>query len=86
MRVTVELGATLNLGNYNSGRVTIRFDDEIAEKELELTAVHANVNGFTYDRKTAMNELADELYLQVEAKLLQKIELFVTRLEQDGLV
>lgn len=86
MKIAVELGVTLNLGDYNSGRVSIRFEDELAEKEIELVIWHASENDAPAARNAIMQEVADELYQEVENKLIAKVEDFITRLEREKLV
>lgn len=86
MKVSISLGVTLNLGNYNSGRVAITFDDEYAEKELEIYTASADQLGLPSDHKTIRTAMADDLYKEVEDILMSKISDFIMRLEDEKLV
>lgn len=86
MKVSVALGLTLNLGNYNSVKMTISFEDEYAEKELDVYAIQADVHGFPVDRKSIRASLTKELYAEIENELIAKISDFITRLDDEKLV
>lgn len=81
MKIGLGVGATLNLGNYNSGRVRVDFEDEYLEKEFVF---HVQDTSDPLERIKVADAMTDDIYTFVENKLMQKIEAFITRLENEG--
>lgn len=85
MKIGLGLGITLNLGNYNSGRVRVDFEDEYVEKELHVSSTKPDTDDPSTRVKLA-EHMADDIYTMVENKLIQKVEAFINRLEREGFI
>lgn len=84
MKIGITLGATLNLDNFNSGRVNVKFEDDYLEKDFQ---VQIDENGEPIDDPRKIAQLiADDLYTQVETILMDKIDKFVAKLMERGYV
>jgi hypothetical protein len=85
MKVSVSLGATLSLGNYNTARASITFEEEYSDTDITVL-IESAVDENNLDRSDIINIEADKLYQEVENKLIEKIAQFITRLEEEKMV
>lgn len=72
-KVRVSVGTTLNLGNYNSARVTVEIENEARESILEPESLQKTVE-----------QVTEKIYTLAEQELVDKIARLIDRLEREG--
>lgn len=74
-KVRVSVGTTLNLGDFNSARVTIEIEKNYIDK-----------SAFPEDEPDLIDKQVAELYAQAEDQLVHKMAALINRLESEGYV
>lgn len=71
-KVRVSVGATLNLGNYNSARVSIEIESDVEQPMIPE------------EPEVLIKQVSDTTYQLAENELIEKIAKLINRLEHEG--